>query len=252
MSAPAPAAEPILPAEPVRLWRGLEQVPPGFGPCAVTLGVFDGMHRGHTRLVRRALRLGRARGVPTVLVTFAPHPATVLGLTRDTARLSTVEYRAERFVQRVLVERLHAEAVAVGANFTFGHRAAGTVDTLQTLGRRHGFTTHPVGLLHEADTRCSSSFIRGCLQRGDVEAAARALGRPYRVEGILRPASPHQTELVPAVNMALPAPGDYRGTLNGVSSIELRMARQGKLLVRTEAVWPGPAAVACTDRKEGL
>ncbi|MDP9442066.1 MAG: adenylyltransferase/cytidyltransferase family protein, partial [Actinomycetota bacterium] len=194
----------------MRIWRGLDEVPCGFGPCVVTIGVFDGVHRGHTRLIERAVEVGRRHGVPTVLITFDPHPARVVGPPRDTSALSTPERRAElagelgvdavlvlsftpelartppeAFVRSVLVRGLQASAVVVGSNFRFGEGGAGTVELLRALGRRFGFAAEGVDLLRTEQVRCSSTHVRSCLSSGDTAAAARALGRPHRVEGRL-------------------------------------------------------------------
>ncbi len=266
----APVAEAAAP-----LWRGVGEVPTGFGPCVATLGVFDGLHRGHATLVERALRVGHTRRLPTVVVTFDPHPARVLGLPRDTAQLSTIERRAElasglgvdgicvlpfttefarlspaEFVEQVLLAGLRAEAVVVGANFTFGHRAAGTVETLHELGARLGFTTHSVGLVHTVGARCSSSAVRECLRRGDVHGATRILGRPHHVDGTLRPAGAAATELVVAPGTAVPAPGCYLGRLATIGPVALRVTDDGRLLVESPRVRPGPGSVEFTDRKE--
>jgi riboflavin kinase/FMN adenylyltransferase len=215
-------------------WRRLADVPPGWGPCVVTIGVFDGVHRGHASVIARAVRLGRERGVPTVLVTFDPHPARVVGPPRDTTALSTPDRRAglarelgvdavlvlpftpelartpaEEFVSRVLVDGLGACAVVVGRDFRFGARGAGTIDTLVDLGRGHGFTAEGVELLQAADVRCSSTHVRSCLSSGDVAAAADALGRPHRVEGRLVAG---RLEVPPGT--AVPAPGRYDGVLS--------------------------------------
>ena len=87
----------LLRRAPVRtpLWYGLDAVPADLGPSVLTIGVFDGLHRGHRRLVDRARAVADEQGLPLVLVTFDPHPARVLGLDRDTAALSTLEHRAE-------------------------------------------------------------------------------------------------------------------------------------------------------------
>lgn len=260
-------------AQTIPLWHGLDEVPPGFGPCAVTLGVFDGMHRGHRQLVERAVRVGDSRGLPTVLVTFDPHPADVLGLPRDTARLSTLERRAElarelgldavcalpftsefsrlspaEFGRHVLAAGLRAQAVVVGANFTFGRRAAGTVDTLRELGLQHGFTTHRVDLLHEAATRCSSSAVRARLRDGDIRGANRVLGRPHRIEGSLHPAGTGASELVTAA--ALPAPDRYRDVLIGTGPVALRVTGDGRALVESANPRSGEASVEVIDREE--
>ncbi|WP_253865893.1 cytidyltransferase [Prauserella halophila] len=227
------------------VWHGISEVPADWPACAVALGVFDGVHRGHAWLIENTLRAARKSGLPTVVVTFDPHPAQVLGLPRDTSALSTVDRRAglvrelgvdrvcvlpfthqlarmspEEFVEHILVDVLHATTVVVGANFTFGHRGAGNVETLRHLGHRHGFTTHGVHLLPTDSTRCSSTHIRECLGRGDIRSATRALGRPHEVEGILSPSG----EIAIATGTALPHPGHYAGLISG-RTVDLLVAR---------------------------
>jgi riboflavin kinase/FMN adenylyltransferase len=231
------------------VWRAVDEIPAGWGPCVVTLGVFDGLHRGHARLVQRAVRTGRARGLPVVLVTFDPHPARVVGVPRDTAALTTVErlpftpafaqLSPGAFVERVLVGSLRAAAVVVGANFTFGHRGAGDPALLQELGDRHGFTVEPVALLHEVDAPCSSTYVRERLRAGDVRGAARALGRPHQVDGIARGGA-----LAFAEGTALPAPGLYIARVDGGRRTSVEVTRGGGLLVVAE----GPVSVEFLDR----
>lgn len=249
MTAPASHAREIP------VWWDLDDVPADWSSCVVTLGVFDGVHRGHARLIDRAVRVGRARGLPTVLVTFDPHPARVLGIPRDTAALSTVQRRAElaaelgvdavcvlrftrelaavpakEFVERVLVDTLHAAAVVVGANFTFGQRGAGNVDALRRLGIQHGFTTDSVGLLHAVDVPCSSTHVRKCLRRGDVQAAMYALGRPHRIEGTLVGA-----KLVVPDGIAVPSSGCYAVGLGGGARAELIIDSDGTMRLTASA-----------------
>jgi riboflavin kinase / FMN adenylyltransferase len=230
----------------VQRWRGLGGVPPGWGRSVVTIGVFDGVHRGHQQLIAAAVAQGRDRALPTVLITFDPHPAEVvrpgshpprltglrrradlvadlgvdaflvLPFTSDLARMSPAE-----FAHQVLVERLHAAAVVVGRNFTFGHRAAGDVAVLAELGSRFGFAVE--GMEMTADTArdhvtFSSTYIRACIDAGDVEAAAAALGRPHRVEGVVVQGHRRGRQLgFPTANVAspaytaLPADGVYAG-----------------------------------------
>ena len=212
----------------------------------VTVGVFDGVHRGHQRLIAAAVAEGRARGVPTVLTTFDPHPAEVIRPGSHPARLTSLRRRADlveglgvdaflvlpfttdlarlspaEFVHEVLVERLHCAAVLVGRNFTFGHRAAGTVAVLAELGSRFGFAVEGVELTAD-DARdhvtFSSTYVRACIDAGDVEAAAAALGRPHRVEGVVVHGYRRGRELgFPTANVAsppytaLPADGVYAG-----------------------------------------
>ena len=224
----------------VPIWHRAGDVPQDLGSTVVTLGVFDGMHHGHAHLVGRAVAAARERRLPAVLVTFDPHPAAVLGLPKDHARLSSVERRAELagrlgidavfvvdftaqfarqspqcFVDELLVRTLRARAVVLGSNFTFGHRGAGTVDTMRTLGRVAGFTTEMVELAGHRDVVSSSSRVRACLRRGDLDGAARVLGRPHRIEGRLDPVELYDAAFVPASGSAVPGPGWYAARLVG-------------------------------------
>ncbi len=224
-------------------WRGLEAVPTGWGRSVVTVGVFDGVHRGHQQLIGRAVECGRARGLPAVLVTFDPHPAEVVRPGSHPARLTSLGRRAElvaglgveafcvlpftaelsrtepaEFAHEVLVERLHAAAVVVGRNFTFGHRAAGDVPMLTRLGERFGFAVEGLDLISDDGVTFSSTYIRACIDAGDVVAAAAALGRPHRVEGVVVHGDRRGHDLgFPTANVAvapftaLPADGVYAG-----------------------------------------
>ncbi|RBM11521.1 cytidyltransferase [Prauserella sp. PE36] len=258
-----------------RLWRGLTELPPDLGPQVVTIGVFDGVHRGHTRLIGRTLEVGREHRLPTMLVTFDPHPARVVGAPRDTTALSTVDRRAElawrhgvdgvcvlsfteelarlspeAFVERIVVGDLRAAAVVVGANFTFGHQARGDLAMLRRLGARHDVAVHGVDLLPATDghTPCSSTFIRRCLARGDVEGAARALGRPHRVDGLARMAGWRTGALTVEDGTALPAPGSYRARLSKGGITFVQVTARGQLLIRTAALPPGPAGLDFLSR----
>ncbi len=227
-------------------WRGLDAVPSGWGRSVVTVGVFDGVHRGHQQLIGAAVAAGRERGLPTVLITFDPHPAEVVRPGSHPARLTSLPRRADlvaelgvdaflvlpftaelarmtpaEFAHEVLVERLHAAAVLVGRNFTFGHRAAGNVAMLTEFGGRFGFTVEGVELTTDNardHITFSSTYVRACIDAGDVEAAAAALGRPHRVEGVVVHGYRRGRELgFPTANIAsppytaLPADGVYAG-----------------------------------------
>ncbi len=222
-------------------WRGLDPTPGGWGRSVVTIGVFDGVHRGHAQLISRAVQRARELDVPAVLLTFDPHPSEVVRPGSHPAQLTTLRRRAElaeqlgvdvfcvlpftvelsrmppaEFVHELLVERLHVATVVVGENFTFGHKAAGDVDLLCTLGRRFGFTTEGADLLSQGEVTFSSTYIRSCIDAGDVAAAAEALGRPHRVEGIVVRGDRRGSELgYPTANLstprysAIPADGVY-------------------------------------------
>ncbi|MDT7699004.1 MAG: riboflavin kinase / adenylyltransferase [Pseudonocardiales bacterium] len=246
--------------EPATHWAGLGDVPWSWGRSIVTLGVFDGMHRGHRRLLDRAVELGERRGLPVVLVTFDPHPATVAGPARDTSALATVERRAElarehgadavlvlpfddvpartsavEFALDVLVRALRATDVVVGEDFRFGHRGAGDVTLLRRLGARHGFTAHGVELL----AGCSSTQVRALLSAGDVAGAARVLGRFHRSTGVVR-VEPRSGEVSRAQGV-VPGEGHYRVLLDGVRDGVARVDAAGRLFVE-----PGPASGTVT------
>ncbi len=247
----------------VPLWRGVDEVPADFGPCVVALGAFDGLHRGHRRLIDHARGLGREGGLPVLLVTFDPHPARVLDIDRDTAALTTIGHRIElaanagvdavcvlrftpelaarspeQFARGVLAQGLRAAAVVVGANFTFGARGAGTVDTLDELGRGLGFTAHGVALLQAVDSPCSSSHTRRCLRNGDLAGAARALGRPHRVDGHRSGDAVHLAE-----NTALPPTGSYHALVDGrPGRVEIDPAGRLRIL-DSHATYSGHAVI---------
>jgi riboflavin kinase/FMN adenylyltransferase len=227
----------------VQRWRGLDSIPTGWGHCVVTIGVFDGVHRGHAEIIGKAVDLARQRGVPSVLITFVPHPSEVVRPGSHPPVLTTIVRRAElveelgvdvflplpftlefsqmppdEFAHLVLVEKLHASGVVVGENFRFGHKAAGTVGLLEQLGSRFGFTAEGISLLRTGDTPLSATYVRSCVQAGDMEAAAEALGRPHRVDGIVERGDQRGRELgYPTANLrsdqwaAVPADGVYAG-----------------------------------------
>lgn len=176
----------------------------------VTIGVFDGVHRGHQRLLRRAREVASERGLTVTAVTFEPHPLSVLSPSDAPLLIMPVEARVralrtngadealvlrfspavaawspDEFVRRILLAH-GAEHVVVGVDFRFGAGAAGGAATLAQAGERHGFSVEPVPLLRSADTRVSSSAIRRSLLSGDTVAAMEGLGRPHAVQVDLR------------------------------------------------------------------
>ena len=226
-------------------WQGLDEVPAGWGKSVVTIGEFDGVHRGHQRVVGRAAELGAERGLPVVAITFDPHPDEVTRPGSHPPLLCSARRRAEllaglgidavcvlpftlafsrldpdEFVRQVLVERLHAAAVVVGQDFRFGHRAVGDVGLLDKLGEKYDFTTEGLPLLALDGLTISSTAIRGLLAAGDVTEAAKLLGRPHRVEGVVVRGHQRGRQLgFPTANVespahtAIPADGIYAGWL---------------------------------------
>ncbi|WP_139981287.1 bifunctional riboflavin kinase/FAD synthetase [Nocardioides litoris] len=235
------------------IWRAPADVPSDVvaSGTAVTVGNFDGVHRGHRAVAARARQRADELGVPVVAVTFAPHPMAVLRPEHAPTVLTSLERRAEllaeagvdhvlalpfdlevaawtpeEFVQRVLVDTLRARAVVVGANFRFGRRAAGDVALLVAAGEQAGFTAEGVAL-DGGPQVWSSTYVRTCLAAGDVAGAAEALGRPFAVRGEVVRGDQRGRELgYPTANLladgewAVPADGVYAGRLRRLDSGE--------------------------------
>jgi riboflavin kinase/FMN adenylyltransferase len=219
----------------------LDEIPAGFGPSVVVIGNFDGVHRGHVHVLRTAA--AEANGRHVVAITFDPHPMAVLRPEHAPSMLTSVEDRAgllaaagadavfalpfsrevaawtpDEFIDRVLVTGLGAAVVVVGANFRFGARASGDVESLRSHG---GFEVVAVPL-EGGPQVWSSTYIRQCLAAGDVEGAAEALGRDYAVSGLVVKGDQRGRELgYPTANVpvgsddmvAIPADGVYAGWL---------------------------------------
>jgi riboflavin kinase/FMN adenylyltransferase len=211
----------------------------------VTIGVFDGVHRGHQEIIGHAVKRARDLGVQSVVLTFDPHPSEVVRpgshpaiLTTQARKAELIEalgaevlcvipftpefsrVSAEQFVHDVLVEHLHAALVVVGENFRFGHKAAGDEALLTRLGRTFGFGVEEAPLVSDDGTVFSSTYIRACVDAGDVAAAAAALGRPHRIEGVVIRGDRRGRELgFPTANLltgehtAIPADGVYAAWL---------------------------------------
>jgi len=235
----------------VTTWRSLGEIPTDLGPTAVTIGNFDGVHRGHQVVAARVRARADRLGVPTVAVTFDPHPMAVLRPDHAPVMLTTLATRArllcehgidhvlalpfdadmaawspQEFVDRVLVDALHADAVVVGANFRFGSRAAGDVAFLVGAGRAAGFEVEGVDL-DGGPQVWSSTYVRTCLAAGDVAGAAEALGRPVAIRGVVVRGDQRGRELgYPTANVptttevAAPADGVYAGWLRRLDTSE--------------------------------
>ena len=238
-------------------WLGLDEVPEDWGPSVVTIGVFDGVHRGHQRIVARAAEVARELGLPLVVVTFDPHPSEVIRPGAHPAMLCSLRRRAqllaefgadvvcllqftlefshlgpEEFVRTALADRLHARRVVVGENFRFGYRAAGDLALLAVLGEKYDFRAEGIPLLAQDGVIMSSSAIRERVAAGDVTGAARGLGRPHRVEGVVVRGEQRGKALgVPTANLetaehtAIPADGVYAGWLASLDTDGQETAR---------------------------
>ena len=224
----------------MRIFRSLDDVPADFGPCALSIGNFDGVHFGHRRILRQVVALAAARGWKSAVLTFDPHPTRVVAPDRTPVLLTAPVHRAELmseegieevlilpftaelarlspedFVRQLLVDRLGVRAVLVGHNFCFGHRQSGNVRLLAELGTRLGFETDIVPAVAWRGRSVSSSGIRGLLNAGRVSLAARLLQRPYGLDGtVVEGRGVGSKQTVATLNLApdaglVPATGVY-------------------------------------------
>jgi len=208
--------------------------------AAVTIGNFDGVHRGHQKILQGVVDRAKRDDLLATVLTFYPHPARVLRPDAAPGLLATLQQRlsafnrsgidaalvmrfdaelakvsAEDFVQRFLVDAMRARAVLVGANFRFGHRQMGNVSLLTELGAQFGFEVEVVPPLVEGGIVVSSTAIRQAVREGRMEDAQKLLGRSFALEGEIRTGTGQGRELVvPTLNLAteqevLPQNGVY-------------------------------------------
>ncbi|MEU8888965.1 bifunctional riboflavin kinase/FAD synthetase [Streptomyces sp. NPDC048442] len=230
-------------------WRGLEDIPQDWGRSVVTIGSYDGVHRGHQLIIGRAVERARELGVQSVVVTFDPHPSEVVRPGSHPPLLAPHHRRAELmaelgvdallilpftaefsklspadFVVKVLVDKLHARLVVEGPNFRFGHKAAGNVAFLSELGPTYDYGVEVIDLYVSGAAGggepFSSTLTRRLVAEGDVAGAAEILGRPHSVEGVVVRGEQRGRELgYPTANVetlphtAIPADGVYAGWL---------------------------------------
>jgi riboflavin kinase/FMN adenylyltransferase len=192
----------------VEIRHGLDALPLGVGSRVATVGFFDGVHRGHGSVFATVVDRARERDVPSVAITFDRHPAEVLHPGSEPRLLTSVDRKAalieacgidelvvlpfdrdfslisaEDFVGSILRDGVHAVHAAMGANFTFGFKALGTMETLPVLAAAHGMTAETVPLLRIGERTVSSTTIRDALAAGDLEWPAEALGRRFVLDG---------------------------------------------------------------------
>jgi len=198
----------------VRFFSSLGEIPAGFGPSAVAIGKFDGVHAGHRRVIAELREVAAHESLTATIVTFDRHPLALLRpeacppplvsnaqkveLLAGTGVDATLmlafdrafsEQSPQEFVERILVDALHAKVVMVGADFRFGSKGSGTVDTLREFGARLGFAVHAIDDVVEPEAgsehqrRASSTWIRELLAAGRVAEAAQVLGHEPTVRG---------------------------------------------------------------------
>lgn len=225
---------------------GINAVPDDIGETVVTVGMFDGVHRGHRRIIDIAHRMARKLGLRCVVFTFDRHPLEVLSpgdhpklLSSSAQKLRLLEeldvdmvlmvhfdrefsrISAADFAKEILHRRLRAREVVLGENFRFGRSAEGDVEFLSSEGENLGFRVRSVPLLRDGGEVISSTSIRKLLEKGEVEEAAERLGRHYMIEGVVVKGDSRGKELgFPTANLeihdnrCIPASGVYAGKVH--------------------------------------
>lgn len=214
-----------------RVYTSLEEAGPGFGPCALTIGNFDGVHLAHQRLLQRVVQTGSQRGWTPSVMTFDPHPARVVAPQRAPRLLSAPRERAEwmrrsgirqvlilpfdaafsqltagQFIRRILVGALAARAIVVGENFRFGRHQRGDASLLAALGDRFGYSAEVLPGMGVRGRMVSSSEVRRLIDAGRVSLAWRLLGRPYALTGQVTAGRGVGSRMtVPTLNLSTPA-----------------------------------------------
>lgn len=196
----------------MRVWNGLPSYPSDAAPVVATIGNFDGVHLGHRAILDAVVTTARARAVPSAVVTFDPHPLAIVAPERaprlihgrrqkldafEDAGIDAVlilsfdaalaELPGDVFFNDHLRLRVRLAAMRVGENFRFGRGRSGDLEVLRRIGTEAGFDVEGVAPVSLDGEMISSSAVRGALEGGDVERAARMLGRPFAVAGEVVP-----------------------------------------------------------------
>ena len=227
----------------MQIVHGIDALPLAEEPSVVTVGFFDGVHLGHRSVFDTTVTRARDRALRSVGITFDRHPREVLAPGTEPRLLTTVERKAalidasgldvlvvlefsrelsrmpaEDFVREVLVGGVHARHAVMGANFTFGFKAMGTVETLPAMGAPFGMSAEGVSLVELEGRTVSSSSIRQALAKGDLAWPAEGLGRRFVLDGQVVPGHGRGTGLgFPTANLRtwprllLPGQGIYAG-----------------------------------------
>jgi riboflavin kinase/FMN adenylyltransferase len=214
---------------PLQVYWNLEDVPADFGPAAVAIGNFDGVHVGHREILRRTTQIANDFGYKPSVLTFHPHPKKLLAPHAAPRALDTIEKRLERlaalgieqavvlpftaefstlsprdFLRKILGEKLQAHAVLVGDNFRFGHRQEGDVRLLRELAATFGYAPEITEAVTTRGRTVSSSHIRQLLHEGNVALANRLLGHAYMLDGaIVTGAGIGAKQTVPTLNLSV-------------------------------------------------
>jgi riboflavin kinase/FMN adenylyltransferase len=231
----------------MKVFRGLPN-DAARAPCALTIGNFDGVHRGHQALLARVRAASQALGLEAAVMTFEPHPREFFAarsgdLSRAPARVANLRDKLEDlanagidrvivehfneqfasispedFIERVLVDGLHVKWLMVGDDFCFGAKRAGNIAMLIEAGRRHGFQVETLPTVREGEQRISSSAVRAALAAGDLQATGGLLGHPYAMSGhVIHGAKLGRTLGFPTLNLRVA----HRPALQGIFVVQV-------------------------------
>ncbi len=229
----------------MRLIRGLYNLARPLPASAVTIGNFDGVHRGHQLVISQLKRVAAAAGLPTVVIIFEPQPIEYFAPERAPKRLSRfrekitflknqgidyllclrfdaalAEQSAEDFVQQLLLDQLNTRHLVIGDDFHFGKNRQGNFEFLQSHCERFGFIVDETETLLVDGERVSSTRIRGLIERGDFEAATELLGRPYSLSGRVAHGQKLGRQLgYPTINIKM---GDKALIVKGIFAVRVK------------------------------
>jgi len=229
----------------MKLIRGLYNLTRPLRASAVTIGNFDGVHRGHQLVIEQLQRVARATGLPTVVIIFEPQPIEFFAPARAPKRLARfrekiaylkaqqidyllclhfdealAELSAEDFVQRILVENLNTGHLVIGDDFHFGKNRVGNFDFLRQNCERFGFSVDETETLMHGGSRVSSTRVRECIRNDDFSGAAELLGRPYSLSGRIAHGKKLGRELgYPTINIKM---GDKTLIVKGIFAVQVK------------------------------
>jgi riboflavin kinase/FMN adenylyltransferase len=254
----------------MEIHRSPGHVPDIAAGAAVTIGNFDGVHRGHQQVMAQLVQVAAARAVVPVVVVFEPHPREFFTPRQAPTRLTTLREKVEalkqcgvrnvtclrfnrtlaalepaEFVRKFLVQKFAARVVIIGSDFRFGHRRSGDVALLRSLGQGHGYEVLETETYLSGGRRVSSSWVRELLAAGEVEAANHLLGRPFSLTGrVIHGAQIGRTLGFPTANIdmenrapplrgvfAVQVDGLRPGLVNGVANLGTRPVFAGQRLL---------------------
>jgi riboflavin kinase/FMN adenylyltransferase len=232
----------------MKVFRGLPNAA-SRAPCALTIGNFDGVHRGHQALLGRVREAASKLGVEAAVMTFEPHPreffASMAGdLSRAPTRIANLRDKLqslsnagidrvivehfnahfaamspEDFIEKILVHGLHVKWLMVGEDFCFGAKRAGNIDMLIEAGKKFGFQVEAMPTVTNDDTRISSSAVRSALAKGDFALASKLLGHPYIMSGnVIHGKKLGRTIGFPTMNLRV---AHKRPALSGIFAVQV-------------------------------